>query len=46
MKGNHIAGEWVGAASGAWCERRNPADTREVTSRYAPHPGEPAVLRG
>ena len=34
MKGNHIAGEWVGAADGGWCERRNPADTREVASRY------------
>lgn len=34
MKGNHIAGEWAGAAGGAWCERRNPADTRQVVSRY------------
>jgi aldehyde dehydrogenase (NAD+) len=30
VKGNFIAGEWAGSASGRTAERRNPADEREV----------------
>ncbi len=31
---NYIGGEWVGATSAQFIENRNPADTREVVTRY------------
>lgn len=34
MKGNFIGGEWVGSEGDRWCERRNPADTTVIASRY------------
>jgi acyl-CoA reductase-like NAD-dependent aldehyde dehydrogenase len=34
IMGNYIAGEWVGAASGATFERRNPADTAELLGTF------------
>jgi acyl-CoA reductase-like NAD-dependent aldehyde dehydrogenase len=33
-KGNLVGGEWTGASTGRWCERRDPADPTVVVSRY------------